>query len=314
VSHGCSREPGDGPPLPTTTSTSDTSSGTSGLPLWVYSSQVAEGTSSQQALDGQLLFELDGMTFSGKLFGPTLVAEGTHEIFYQLRNNTTETVGLSAVGVDVVDAPDIAVNDSQTTVIQTREATVTAYEAAGRQGLGLTGLVTVRDPLAFPVNDLDEHVNLVLFEPEASATLVNECAVQESLDTGGGCPRMVPAPGGFTVLLAQRLTQAYTPPGARHGGPPNEFLTTTYDAASVLLTKGNDVRLNVFNMTSSTHTMTFGGLPFGDNGAALGEVTLAPGEGRQYTATQLAETGEFDIGCLDCDLPKAQIGRVAIVD
>lgn len=293
--------------------TADTGWQGSGLPLWLYTSFVDEGLSSQQSLDGQVLMELDGYTFgAGSLLGPTLVAEDVHQIYFQLQNKTTETVGLTAAGVEVVDAPDIAVNDSQTTVLRTSTPTVSAYHAEGKQGLGLTGLVTVRDPAAFPVNDLDEHFNLILFEPDASAVMVNECAVQ--VGTSTGCPRMVAAEPGFTLLLAQRLIQAYTPEGVRHGGPPNEFLTQTFTAPTLSLTVGNDVRLNVYNMTSSSHTLSFGGLPFGDDGGPLPDLTLAPGEGRQFTAVALSGPGEHAVACVDCDLPMAQSGLVAIVD
>jgi FtsP/CotA-like multicopper oxidase with cupredoxin domain len=305
-----------------TVSTTPTGISTSGLPLWVYTTTVLDGTADVNTVEGELLARHTGATFTGNLLGPTLVAEHVHEIFFQLNNDTAASVDLTADGVTVVDAPTVSPGGAETQIFQTTEGPgVVSWHSEERAGEGLAGLVTIRDELDFPVLDIDETANIILFEPDPGVMEVNTCVTEPSTtpptgttDTAGACPALQPAPEGFTVLVFQRLTQVYTPEFARHGGPPNEFITSTFAAPILLLTEGNDVRLNVYNMAKAPHTLDLGGLPFGDAGAALEPITLQPGEGVQLTAEVLTGLGSYTVTCTTCDHLPVQAGRVEVIE
>lgn len=295
-----------------TVSTTDTGLFVS-MPVWQYEATASDGVATRTTLDGEVIAQLTGYLFSAQPLGPTLVAEPDHQIMFTLDNRTSIEVELLAEGVTVSNAPTIASGQKAVTVMITDGGPGVHAWRMPETGHGLAGLVTVRDPDEFPVLEIDTQVNIVLYQAAADATTVNRCVLDGITDTGGACPAMEPAESDLSLLLMQRLTQTWTPDYLRHGGPPNEFITATPLAPRLQLTEGEDVRINIFNMTESTHTLDLSSLPIDTAGGPVTTLVLDADTGVAYTREQLAGVGIYPVRCLDCEVEAAVTGEIEIV-
>ena len=268
------------------------------LPTWLYSQEVLEGEATLSYAGGTRQVGVDGAHFYGQLLGPTLVSGPDHRLCLQLRNDTQAPVTLQLPAVHVVEAPTMLPGETAITeAITPTVPSVTPWLDPAQEGQGLMGLVVVRDPALVAAVDPTEHLSLVVFAPDPAISTVTACS---------DCPP-TPAPADLTLLVAQRVIQAYRPDPLRHGGPPNEFLTMTLPDGEMTTTGGDALWLNLFNSTDVAHTIDLGQLPVGGGGAPAGAIVLAPGEGLSLAGTPTTP-GTYALRCTDC--PDADLATI----
>lgn len=285
------------PPSETDVPTTDTAPE---WPLWVYQFVVQPETSE---LGAGPLVRVDGYGWSGSYGGPTIVADVDHEVTYTVTNNTALELAFTFPGVEVIQPMVVPVAGGGAVTYRTSQGPgVHVYKVASTDDdlarRGMFGLLTVRDPAAFPVDALEKQSNLVLVDLPLAYTEVDAC-LTGAADTAGPCPSWVPADEAFgTALVAQRIL---VNPLQRHGGPPNEFQTTTVDA--LYYTAGDDVRVNLASLGDEPHTLSLGGLTWKDplSGEPRDTLVLEPGQGTHVVLEAVGPVGGYEVRCLDHD-------------
>lgn len=273
------------------------------LPCWDYNVSVMKAdtffSGDQQDL------RLEGYQWGGFFGGPTLVSETDQEVRLTLNNGSPLAFDLVFPGVDVVAAGTWGPGATAEVRYETTRGPgsylwrATAQEDARS---GMFGLVMVRDPDEFPVLDIDDHRNLIFVDVPLTASETGACGTYGS-DSGLRCPAPADAdPSPSTVLLGQgvRCTWSCDPAGSRHGGPPNEFLTTS--SQRFLLQAGDDLRMTFANLGDTPHTLTLGGLRWTDvHGQVVEAVDIAPGEAIHHLFPGIDQPGEYAFHCVDHD-------------
>jgi len=279
---------------------------TSGF-LWVYQTTAMLGSWTVSASEDDSV-AIDGVTFGGSFVGPTLVMEEGHDLLLQLTNRTDGDVWLDAPGLEVTASPCFGVG--RTALFggrSVRGAGVTLWSADSAEAAGLAGLVVVRDFELLSAVQPEKHLNVVIWEVTPQQASVVSCE-----PGGSGRPDdcvTEPVAPGTNVLVLQTLTQVFEPDLVFHGGPPNEFLTTSLPTGRMTLVAGEGVWLNVYNQTNHVRTLDLGSLPLGPGGTPAGEVVLQPRQGVSLAGVPTNEE-EVVVRCVDC--PEGSVDEVVL--
>lgn len=274
--------------------------GEGGTPVWGYTGRAWAGSWVHHASEGPRFAEGDGVVMAGiGLMGPSAVLAPDHMLCLSLGNETGHEVTLDAPGMARSVRRAVADGESGTwEAVAPSSPGVFLWSDDPLEGAGLAGLVVVRDPARVASVQPTFHLNFVIFEPDVPVT--HDC---------DGCGTPTPAADGEPLLVVQRLVQVWRPDGVWHGGPPDEFLTTTLPS-SPKVEAGAALWVNLFNQGATAHTLDLGALPLGAGGAAAGPIVLAPGEGLSLTGI-VQEPGVYPIVCSDC--PDAELASTTLV-
>lgn len=271
-------------------------------PLWVYQFDVAAKTSTFDS-GGQPLVRVEGYAWASSFGGPTLVAEPDQEIAYTITNGTSMELPFTFEGVEVITPVVVPAGDgAQALLRSTQGPGVHVYRVPSTGDelarAGLFGLITVRDPAEFAVDEIEQQANIIVVDLPLAATEVDGC-VSGTVTDPASCPAWTPATAAYgTVVISQKLL---VNPLQRHGGPPNEFSTTTI--RELVWNAGEDVRINFGSLGAETHTLALGGLSWTDptTGGSRDAVVVEPGIGAHLMLYGVGPAGTYEVSCLDHD-------------
>lgn len=301
---GRGKDTEDSPPVHTDETEPDTGLDTSTYPwpVWVYRFLVQAGTAQLFTADGDPGLRVGASLWGAAFGGPAMVAELDHEVRFTIQNRTQSEVSFDFPGVEMIRPAAIAAGQDATIWFRTTQGPGVYIYRVGSDTparSGLFGLLTLRDPAVFPVEQLDVQVNLVMLDTPLERTEVNDC-ILGAQDTATTCPSWRPAlPGENTALVTQRLLLNMVP--QRHGGIPNEFLTTTVRNLDVRA--GSAVRINLASLSEGSHTLSLGGLSatHPDSGETVEAITLGEGEATYVMLEDIGPPGAYVLGCTDHD-------------